>query len=258
MMQPLDSPSLALIHGWGLGRTAWQPIVTPVSAYCDVHHVDLPGYGGAAPDPSRFEDTARRIVDSLPAGTILCGWSLGALLALEAASQRPEHIGGLVLVGASPCFVQHDDWPHAQLPTLLDGFTAAVRNHPVETLQRFVALLNQGDARARANTRAQQQALAAHPTPDTDSLIQGLDWLRKTELRQKVATITIPTLLIHGESDPLMPLPAARWLAEHLPQARLEVFHGAAHAPFLNSPERFAELLIEYCHAAPAHQATRP
>ena len=64
--------------------------------------------------------------------------------------------------------------------------------------------------------------------------------------------------LIHGESDPLMPLSAARWLADHLPQARLEVFHGAAHAPFLNSPERFAELLIEYCHAAPAHQATRP
>ena len=258
MMQPLDSPSLALIHGWGLGRAAWQPIVTAVSACCNVHHVDLPGYGDTAPDPSHFEDTARRIVNNLPAGTILCGWSLGALLALEAASQRPERIGGLALVGASPSFVQHDDWPHAQLPTLLDGFAAAVRNHPAQTLQRFVALLNQGDARARTNTRAQQQALTAHPTPDTDSLIQGLDWLRKTELRQKVATITIPTLLIHGENDPLMPLSAARWLADHLPQARLEVFHGAAHAPFLNSPERFAELLIEYCHAAPAHQATRP
>ena len=258
MMPPLDLPPLALIHGWGLGRAAWQPIVTAASACCDVHQVNLPGYGDAAPDPRSFEDTARRIVNNLPAGTILCGWSLGALLALEAASQRPERIGGLALVGASPSFVQHDDWPHAQLPTLLDGFAAAVRNHPAQTLQRFVALLNQGDTRARANTRAQQQALAESPTPDTDSLIQGLDWLRKTELRQKVATITIPTLLIHGESDPLMPLSAARWLADHLPQARLEVFHGAAHAPFLNSPERFAELLIEYCHAAPAHQATRP
>ena len=254
----MTRPDLVLIHGWGLHRGVWSPCLDALREVADVRLADLPGYGDTPDSGQSFVEAAQSLADALPAHATLCGWSLGALLALEMASQRPERIGGLVLVGASPSFVQQDDWPHAQPPTLLDGFAAAVRNHPAQTLQRFVALLNQGDTRARANTRAQQQALAASPTPDTDSLIQGLDWLRKTELRQKVATITIPTLLIHGESDPLMPLSAARWLADHLPQARLEVFHGAAHAPFLNSPERFAELLIEYCHAAPAHQATRP
>ena len=156
MTPPTAKPHLALIHGWGLGRAAWQPVLPALSAHCEVHLVDLPGYGEAAADARNFEETAARIVDSLPAGTILCGWSLGALLALEAACRRPAHISGLVLVGATPSFVQHDDWPHAQPATLLDGFTAAVRKRPGDTLQRFVALLNQGDANARANTRAQQ------------------------------------------------------------------------------------------------------
>lgn len=206
-----------MIHGWGLGRAAWQPIVTAVSACCNVHHVDLPGYGDAAPDPCSFEDTARRIVDSLPAGTILCGWSLGALLALEMASQRPERIGGLVLVGASPSSssrtigLMHNRQRYStgSLPP-----SAITRPKPCNVSSPCSTKALRG----RANTRAQQQALAESPTPDTDSLIQGLDWLRKTELRQKVATITIPTLLIHGESDPLMPL-SARALAGRPPAA---------------------------------------
>ena len=54
------------------------------------------------------------------------------------------------------------------------------------------------------------------------------------------------TLLVHGEHDPLMPLAAAQWLAGHMPNARIEVFPGAAHAPFLSQPERFAELLNRF------------
>jgi pimeloyl-[acyl-carrier protein] methyl ester esterase len=53
-------------------------------------------------------------------------------------------------------------------------------------------------------------------------------------------------LLVHGEHDPLMPLAAAQWLAGHMPNARIEVFPGAAHAPFLSQPERFAELLKRF------------
>ena len=250
-------PHLALIHGWGLGRAAWQPVIGPLSAHYELHLVDLPGYGEAPPDTRGFAEIARSIAERLPRGSILCGWSLGAMLALEAAHQCAERIAALILVGATPCFVQRKDWPHGQPETLLGMFTAALRSNPRDTLQRFVALLNQGDTQARTNTRKQQQSLPVENLPDNDSLLQGLEWLRKTELHARAATVSIPTLLIHGEHDPLMPLSAAQWLAEHLPEAQLEVFKAAAHAPFLSDPERFAELLIDTCHALPAHQATR-
>lgn len=245
----MNKPSLALIHGWGLGRQAWAPVVPALSAHLEVRLIDLPGYGAAAPAPGDFADAARRIANDLPAGSALCGWSLGALLALEAVQQQPAHFSGLILVGATPCFKQRDDWPHAQTPELLARFTQMASETPAETLRHFVALLNQGDAQARAHTRTQQRALAETSIPDAASLRQGLDWLNSVDLRATAATINIPALLIHGDRDPLMPLPAARWLAEALPNARLECFEGAAHAPFLSALEHFAKLVIEHCHA---------
>ena len=86
--------------------------------------------------------------------------------------------------------------------------------------------------------------------PATSTLLAGLDWLRDTDLRERVEALSCPLLLIHGERDPLMPLPASRWLADRLPQARLEVFADAAHAPFLNDPGRFAHLVGDFLHAS--------
>ncbi len=248
-------PVLALIHGWGLGRWTWDTVVPALSGHCRVILVDLPGYGAAPPDPRAFSETARRIVAELPAGVVLCGWSLGALLALDAAAGCRERIAGLALVGATPCFRQREAWPHAQPAALLERFRASVDAAPAETLRRFVALLNQGDAQARAHVRAQHRAqhrALLDGLPDTASLRQGLAWLDSVDLRPASPTISMPTLLIHGERDPLMPLAAARWLTAEMPQARLEIFAGAAHAPFLGAPERFAQLLIDHCHACNA------
>jgi len=245
-----DGPDLALIHGWGISASAWGELLELLTPNFRVHLVALPGYASAAPDGADFIDTAAALADSLPAGCTLCGWSLGALLALQAAVLAPLRVGRLVLCGATPSFVQRDGWPHAQAPALLDGFCEALARDAAQTLQRFIALFNQGDRAARALTRSLVKALATEAPPDAATLVRGLDWLRCVDLRAPVKAIALPTLVIHGENDPLMPLAAASWLAETLPQARLEVFGGAAHAPFVNDRERFARLLLSFCHAS--------
>lgn len=251
-------PALALLHGWGVGKTAWQPLCQALAARCEVHLVDLPGYGDAPACTDSFADTAQRLVEALPAGVVLCGWSLGALLALQAARLAGPRIGGLVLVGATPSFTQRAGWPQAQPAALLETFAAAVADNPASALQRFVALSNQGDMQARAANRALWQALAAQPLPDTATLLQGLHWLRNVDLRDQIAGLAQPTLLIHGDRDPLMPLAAAQWLQGALKNAQLEVISGAAHAPFLHTPEEIAKLIGNHCHASALPQATRP
>ena len=244
-----DGPDLALIHGWGVGAAAWDELLPLLTPNFRVHRVALPGYGNA-PDGADFKTTAAAIAESLPAGCALCGWSLGALLALQAAVLSPQRIGRLVLCGATPSFVQRDGWPHAQPPALLDGFCAALASDAAQTLQRFIALVNQGDRSARAITRSLARGVAADGLADNATLARGLDWLRRVDLRAQLSAIAQPALVIHGEADPLMPLASARWLAAALPQARLEVFSGAAHAPFLNDRERFARLLGDFCDAS--------
>ena len=251
-------PALALLHGWGVGKAAWQPLCQALEAHCTLHLVDLPGYGAAPACADSFADTAQGLADALPAGVTLCGWSLGGLLALQAARLAGPRIGGLVLFGATPCFTQRAGWPQAQPASLLETFSAAVADNPGSALQRFVALSNQGDVQARAVNRALLQALAAQPLPNTATLLQGLDWLRDVDLRGTVEGLAQPTLLVHGDRDPLMPLAAAQWLHGTLPHAQLEIVSGAAHAPFLHNPDRIAALIGQHCHAPAFPQATRP
>lgn len=247
---------LALVHGWGLGKAVWQPLSATLAQRFRVHLVTLPGYGdfepGASPNSPTFAETAQALIDRLPGGTALCGWSLGGLLALQAALLAPQHFGRLILVGATPCFAQRAGWRCAKPPALLDAFGSAVATNAADALQRFIALLNQGDASARANTRRLAKLLA--PPPDGSTLAPGLAWLREVDLRQalQAAALALPTLLIHGRRDTLMPLAAAQWLHEKLPNAQLEIFDSAAHAPFLNDPVRFAELIVDFCHAPAA------
>lgn len=242
---------LALIHGWGLGSAAWQPVVETLAAHCRVHCIDLPGYGDTPASTATFAQTAQALVDALPCGVTLCGWSLGGLLAVQAAHLAPQRIARLVLVGTTPGFVQRDGWAAAQAPALLDTFASAVRSDPAAALQRFVALLNQGDAQARQLTRTLAARLQTGKLPTAATLLAGLDWLRHTDLRPLLPAIAAPTLLIHGERDPLMPLAAGEWLAASLPGARLEAFAGAAHAPFLADPARFVALLAAFCAPRP-------
>ena len=261
-------PDLALIHGWGLGPTVWQPVLPLLSQRFNVHVLALPGYGtpetlvNSQPSgepiqaTASFTRTAETLVKTLPDKCILCGWSLGGMLALQAAllaAQGGKTLRGLILVGSTPRFTQGVDWPHAQPESLLDTFIAALATDAAVTLQRFIALLNQGDTQARALGRTFLKQLHADPLPDTATLLVGLGWLRDVDLRQQLAAIDVPTLLVHGEHDPLMPLHAAVWLNEQWPNAQLEVFSGAAHAPFLNDPERFARLIADFFHAPAIH-----
>jgi pimeloyl-[acyl-carrier protein] methyl ester esterase len=149
------------------------------------------------------------------------------------------------LIGATPRFVQAPDWPCAQPPEMLEGFTAAVAACPHAALRRFAALMNQGDDHARNITR-QLNDLLRERIPDAATLTAGLAELRDTDLRKSVVAVRPPTLLVHGQHDPLMPLAAAQWLVDHMPNARLEVLAGAAHAPFLSQPEQFVDLLNRF------------
>lgn len=228
---------LVLVHGWGFGPGVWRPVLASLAQHCRVQAVALPGYGELAFDPAQ-----------LPNQTIVCGWSLGAQQALQWAHQWPDRVDRLVLIGATPRFLTGPDWPAAQPPALLESFATAVAADPRGALRRFAALSNQGDDQARGVTR-QLTALLDSALPETSALQAGLAQLRDTDLRPAIGDIHQPSLILHGEHDPLMPLAAGRWLAEKLPAGRLAIVPGTAHAPFLAQPAHFVDRLLEFVDA---------
>ena len=246
----MNKPDLALIHGWGLGSGVWQTCAGQLESVARIHRVDLPGYSDTSDHGETFIETTRSILNALPDEVILCGWSLGGLIALQAALLAPERVTRLILVGTTPSFAQREGWTSAQPASVLAGFTEAVANDPHTTLQRFVALFNQGDTKARAIGREINRGILSSSLAPVPTLLKGLDWLRDIDLREQISAVSCPVLLIHGENDPLMPLPAARWLEEHLPHAQLKVFSEAAHAPFFADSEQFVSLVGRFIHAS--------
>ena len=204
--------TLAFWHGWGISPDVFTPFITELKKDVpdNIHFeaMPLPGYDGMPlPSGNPCEVWVDAMMKNMTGPVILCGWSMGAILAMSAALRYPDRIDRLILFGATPCFVEKPDWKNAVSFLTGHQFRTDVENDMHRTLRHFVSLFNHQDKNA--------------------------------DIHQK-------TLLIHGAFDPLMPVEAARWLARTLPDATLHILPDVAHAPFLSQPVQCATLVKEF------------
>lgn len=237
-------PDLVLLHGWGLHGGAWQSLAPRLAGSFRLHLVDLPGHGHSRDTPFGALDA---VVDAVaactPVGAAVCGWSLGGLVALRLATRHPGRVAALALVSSTPCFVQRDDWPHGMAPETLEAFAEGLRAEPAKTIRTFVNLNAHGGPHARDRMRELAALLVERGTPPSPSLAAGLALLQDADLRDEVASIDRPAVVIHGGRDALTPEGAGRWLAGRLPFARFVGIAQAAHLPFVSHPGAVAEAL---------------
>ncbi len=242
-----SGPDLVMLHGWGLHGGLFATVADALAKRYRLHLVDLPGHGHS-PMPEgdyTLANIAVQIVDAVPTNATWLGWSLGGRIALTAAANFAT-VSKLILVGANPCFVQKEDWPHAMPQTELEQFATSLRDDYRATLQRFVALQSRGSERGREELRRLRETLFDHGEPDAKALAAGLHLLGEADLRPLLSSIKQPTLIIHGERDTLAPLSAAEYTAAQIPNAKLVSISGAGHAPFISHPEEFIAVIEEF------------
>jgi pimeloyl-[acyl-carrier protein] methyl ester esterase len=161
----------------------------------------------------------------------------------------PDQIERLVLTSSTPCFTAREGWPCAVPREVLLDFAAALETDYEGTLKRFLALQTRGGDEVKTVLKRLRDILFTRGRPDVQTLRAGLNILLESDLRDRVTMIKTPTLLLHGGRDLLTPVGAAHWLAEQMPEARLEVLPGAAHAPFLSHPMEFTETVTGFLGA---------
>ena len=123
------SASLVFLPGWCLGRGPLNAAVDALNGTI----FDLPGYRDA-PLITDFYAATDDIAARLHPGTRLCGWSLGAQMALAIAARAPEKVGKLVLIAGTISFVQRDGWPHAMPLAAAEALAALIPGARVEAL----------------------------------------------------------------------------------------------------------------------------
>lgn len=231
---------LVFLHGWGYSPGVWDAVRHELQEFhTEAIHLPL--------GVDDFNTWAQANAASLESGFMLIGWSLGAQMALAIAASRQPALRGLFLIGASPCFVAHEAWPHGLAPETVANFRKNFAQAPERTQKRFLALQTLGDSRRAMLSAALEAALAS---PHTTGLDAGLAQLESADLRSLTYPQELACALLHGRNDALMPLAAAKYLQQTLPNAALEIVEEAGHAPLFSQPEQLAQRIRSFAHGA--------
>ena len=243
-------PDLVLLHGWGTHSAIWGQLPLLLAEDHRMHLIDLPGHGfSASTSASTLVRFAELAVERMPRRDVtLLGWSLGALVAQHIALNSSERVRVLILVSATPCFVQRHDWSSALAPCLIRDFSERVRRDPAGAMQRFLSLVALGAPDPKSQAARLRLMLDERPLASADTLETGMGILQGTDLRSVVAGLRTRACVIQGAGDAIVPAPAARWLAETLPAASFHLLKGAGHAPFLSHAEQIAAVIRGVTH----------
>ncbi len=234
-----EGPDLVLLHGLAMHSGVFARMADDLSKNYRLNLVDLPGHGinHELLLPTDTRELAAQISAQVPPAAWL-GWSLGGLIALQAAVDRNTEVKQLILLAATPAFVRTDNWPLGMDADLYLRFATGMKTDSKATLQRFLALVVGGSKNLRFQVRRLRSALANAPLPHLQTLLNGLDILRKTDLSSHLLQLDLPVLLIGGERDQLIAPAAMQEASEWLPNARLHMLPETGHTLFIGQRQQ--------------------
>jgi pimeloyl-ACP methyl ester carboxylesterase len=219
----------------------WAPVFERLSPSWRVVGFDHDGVGQTKVpvdeiSHERHVETLLSVLDAQEVDRcVVAGDSANAAVAIAAALESPERFDGLVVVNGHAW-----GFDRPEVRQFVDG----LRTNFEDTVDFFVNLV--------------------FPEADSDHLKHWLrDIIRRTgpepaarileanydvDLRPRLAEISLPTLIVHGELDAISPtaLVDARTLAETIPKASLELLNDAGHLPLLSRPARVAAILDSF------------
>ena len=217
-----------LLHGWSFNSLIWPLAIRAGSSTVptDISSVAAPNLYSYE-KPLTFANIARQLFAELKQSEdeiILLGWSMGGSIALELLSQYPDLlVTKLVLVSSTAKFVNSADYACGVTPAVARQLRQRIVKDMDQGLAFFHDLL--GSSSDITTFDLPEESIIR----DKARLLETLDELYSADYRQKLADIKVPTVIIHGAEDLICPLAGAQFLAEHLPNAELEVFNNSGH-----------------------------
>ncbi|MBO1413944.1 alpha/beta fold hydrolase [Streptomyces sp. FH025] len=236
---------VVLLHGSGMDSRLWDAVAPELSRHHEVIRYDARGLGRSAPPDRTFDDLEdlRAVLDHLGLHrAALVGLSMGGETALDFALAHPERVDALALVGAS---VSGHDWP------------------PSPETSAYAEARRRGDAAALAELELSVWAVMGGSAPGGElirAMVEQNAARRITSERHlagapvrdaesRLARVTAPTLVVHGDRDHPEIAAIAERLAADIPGAHAHRLPNADHYLPLRTPERLTELLLAHLAA---------
>ncbi len=245
-----DGPAIILVHGFAASLYAWRPWVERLKGDYRLISLDLPGHGltmtpkGYRASVDRNADIVDKLATRLGVSRfVLGGNSMGGAVALNYAMTHPERLDGLVLVDAA-------GWPGKTGASGPPPFVFLLIANP---LGRALAKVIDPHDLARGGLKAAY----LDPALVTDELVNRYADLALAPGHRDVlltmnsrpvkrvtpadfARITIPTLVMAGEHDKVIPVAQSKAIAAAIPGAKLVTYPDGGHVPMEQLPDESA------------------
>ncbi len=257
-----EGPPVLFVHGLG---GSWRNWLENIPHFADRHRVvaiDLPGFGlsPAPPEPvsmASYGSFLLRFANAvgLSSETALIGHSMGGFISTEAVLEDPGRFRCLVLASAAGVsFATMRDSRKAALGLLI-RLILPIANQRVER--------NLGRQRLRTASFA---GVIAHPNlirreilwelgsyaVNSPSLIEAAYALAGYDTREQLPKIDLPTLIVWGEQDRLVPVNAAWEYNRRIAGSELSIIHDCGHMVELERPARFNSEVEQFIHTVVA------
>ncbi len=249
---------VVLIHGWPLSGRSWEPQVAPlVAAGHRVVTYDRRGFGDSSQpwngyDYDTFAADLHALLEHLDLRDVtLVGFSMGGGEVVRyIATHGTERVSRAVLAAAVPPYLYKSaDNPDGGLDdATIEQFQQGVIDDRIAFLDQFtMGFFTSGDAGLQVSEQQRQYALRIAEFASPKGTLDCITAFGRTDFRGDVAKVTVPTLVIHGDSDAIVPFEVSGQRAHELiPNSELVLIEGGPHGVNLSHREEFNEALIEF------------
>ncbi|MDH4045850.1 MAG: alpha/beta fold hydrolase [Gemmatimonadota bacterium] len=244
-----DGPPVLFVHGFPLDRTMWRPVASALTGWRRILP-DLRGLGlSEGPDDgyamAEYADDLAALLDVLRIpNAVVCGLSMGGYVAFELLRRHPNRVRALVLANtrAAP-----DD---ADGRTKRDATIARIRRDGLGFLADEMLPRLLGSDTMQTSPDVVRQVRGMMTAQPALGLIGALTAMRdRPDARPMLGAIRVPTLVLHGSDDQLIPLTEARAMADAIPGAHFAAIPAAGHLAPLEQAVNTGRVIREFLEA---------
>jgi pimeloyl-ACP methyl ester carboxylesterase len=247
-----EGAPIVLVHGLGEDHTAWDLQRHALARRHRVVSYDVRGHGqtplGAADASARqLRDDLIELLDELALGpALLVGFSLGGVVVLSAAAERPDLASGVVAIASSSVVGSRAaDFYRERVSVFREGDPAAIES---ELRQGITDGLHGRGLDAEAEGRLQAQLKAVGDGAGYCNAALAMAGLHEQPLTPELSRIERPVLLLGAEHDAFCPRKAQDIMLAELRDADYEEIPGAGHLVLLEEPDRVTDAIERFAH----------
>jgi pimeloyl-ACP methyl ester carboxylesterase len=264
-----DGPVFVLVHGLGGSHLNWDLLAPRLTGAGRVLALDLPGFGRSEPGsrtasvPANVAVLQRFLDEVVGEPAVLVGNSMGGMISILTAGERPDAVRGLVLLDPAVPGPRRALDPLVALtfalyaiPLVGERFLRRrrLRQSPVARVHETLRLVGVDPASVPADVVDRSVTLIEEREDvegmDRAFLAAARSLLRvladPRRYRRAMASIDVPVLLLHGDRDRLVAVSSARDVARRHPAWRYVELPGVGHVPQLQVPDRVADEVLAW------------